>query len=98
MGKVKKQRKHAKTIKYFLKRDILKDTFPPSTSPNIKTNNVIYAIIEAEDTISSYFYLTGRFPQHTSRGNWYLIVDTNSILEIPIKIAQLHQWLMLGKN
>ena len=53
-------------MKYTLTQDILHDTFPPSPSLHIKTNNTVYTIIEAEDTISGYFYLTGRFPQRLS--------------------------------
>ena len=45
-------------------RDILEDVFPHSPSSNTKTNNVLYNIIEAEDAISGYFDLTGRFSQH----------------------------------
>ena len=85
-----------------LNRDILEDTFLPSPSPSIKINNVVYTRIEAEDKISGYFVLTGRFPQRLSQGNQYLMVgyhyDANLILGIPIQITQLHQWLMLGKN
>ena len=51
-------------------------------------NDVVYTIIEAEDAISGYFDLTGRFPQRSIRGNQYLVVEyyynANSILVIPI--------------
>ena len=36
-------------MKDALNRDILGDEFPPSPSPNIKTNDVLYTIIKAED-------------------------------------------------
>ena len=88
--KLKKQCKHGETMKDTLNQDVLEDKFPPSPSPNIKTNDVVYTIIEAEDAISGHFDLTSRFPQRSSRGNQYLMAgyhyDANSILGITIKI------------
>ena len=79
---------------------------PPSPSTSIKTNDVVYTIIEAEDVISDYFDLTSRFPQCWIRGNQYLIVgyyyNANSILGAPIKnhiaISNVNAWKELQKN
>ena len=61
-----KSNKHGETMKDNLNRDILGDAFPRLPSPNIKKNDVVYTIIEAEDAISGYFYLSGCFPQRSS--------------------------------
>ena len=65
------------------------DHFPPSPSPNIKCNEVAYAIINRADMSVGYMDGTGRFPQRSSRGNEYILIgyhfDGNAILGQPIK-------------
>ena len=71
-----------------LLNDITHDNFPPSPTPNRKTNDVIYSVID-DNNLRSYMDLTGRFPQKSSRGNQYIMVgyhmDANSILAHPLK-------------
>ena len=64
--------------------------FPPSPQPNIKSNEVIYTIVNTQD--KGFFDLPGRFPICSSRGNQYLVIayhyDANAILGMPIKNRQ----------
>ena len=50
------------------------DYFPSSDSPNTKTNEVCYALIDMESESVGYMDLTGRFPKRSSRGNQYILV------------------------
>ena len=65
------------------------DLFPPSDSPNLKINEVIYSIIDSPPTGLSYIDLTGRFPYKSTRGNEHILVgyhyDANAILATPLK-------------
>ena len=66
-----------------LQQEILQDAFPTSDTPNVKTHEVVYAVIQDSD-VTAYTDLTGRFPYRSSRGNEYILVgyhyDANSIL------------------
>ena len=66
----------------------IQDFFPPSESPNHRTNEVCYAIIDLEKELG-FMDLTGKFPRKSSRGNEYLLIgynyDANHIRAIPIK-------------
>ena len=68
---------------------ISNNTFPISPSPNQRTHDVAYAIIDPSTMTNAYFDLTGKFPQRSSSGNQYIFVgynyDANSILAEPIK-------------
>ena len=68
------------------------ELFPPSDSPNLKTNEVIYSIIDFSPTGLSYIDLTGQFPYKSTRGNGYIIVGyyygTNTILGTLLKITK----------
>ena len=72
--------------------DILHDAFPNSDSPNIKTHDVAYSILELPPKNIAYTDLTGRFPYRSSRGNEYIMVgyhfDANAIVAEPIKNRQ----------
>ena len=68
------QKRTNKNITDIVKQEIIDDSFPTSPSPNVKTNDVLCAIIETGDLHSSYFDTTGRFPQRSSRGNQYVMV------------------------
>ena len=65
------------------------DAFPSSPDPNLRTNQVAYAIIDPDNMINGYFDLAGKFPQRSSSGNQYVLVgynfDANSILATPFK-------------
>jgi hypothetical protein len=63
--------------------------FPQSDTPNIKTNDAAYSIIQFTPKDKAYIDLTGRFPYTSSRGNQYILVgyhyDSNAILVTPLK-------------
>ena len=65
------------------------DFFPPSPSPNIRTNCVVYLLVNPDEFTTGYIDLTGRFPQRSSRGNEYILVgyhyDGNTILATALK-------------
>ena len=42
------------------------DAFSESFSPNVKTNDVIYVIVDSDDIITGVMDLMGPFPQRTS--------------------------------
>ena len=67
----------------------LQDFFPESPSPNIKTNEVVYAIVDKTRYTLGYQDLTGRFPVRSSQGNEYILVgyhyDANYIMGVPLK-------------
>ena len=50
------------------------DSFSPSPVPNIKSNDIAYAIIDKNDICTAYADLTGRFPMRFSRGNHQILV------------------------
>lgn len=58
--------------------------FSSSDGPNIKTNEVIYALFNSSPSGLAYIDLTGRFPYRSARGNEYIFVayhyDANAIL------------------
>ena len=60
-----------------------------SDSPNVKTNEVMYLLIDREEMSTGYQDLTGRFPQRSAKGNEYVLVgyhyDANCILGIPVR-------------
>ena len=47
------------TLEETLKRDIMADAFPTSPTPNIKTNEVAYAVIDPDTLSNAYFDMTG---------------------------------------
>ena len=79
---------NGKSLKDALEQDILQDFFPSSPLPNIKTKEVVNAIVDLKDLVA-YGDLTGKFPYKSSRGNQYILVgyhhDANNIQGIPIK-------------
>ena len=66
------------------------DLYPPSDTPNIRTNDVVYAMVSTSD--KGFLDLPGRFPHCSSRGNQYIVIayvyDANAILGVPIKNRQ----------
>ena len=86
---LKKRTKPGETIADTLKCNMEADHFPPSLSPNEKTNDVCYAIIDKDVISTAYTDLTGRFPMRSSRDNEYIMVayhyDANLIYGNAIK-------------
>ena len=86
---MKAKQKPGQTLEEVLHVDIQEDTFPQSETPNMKTNDVVYAVINRNEICTAYTDLTGRFPMQSSRGNQYILVgyhyDGNCILEKAIK-------------
>ena len=88
-----------------LKKDIFDDAFHPPQENNIKTNDVIYALIDSKSGLG-YMDLTGRFPYQSSRGNNYLMVaynyDANAILVEALKNRQaasiVDAWTLINKK
>ena len=85
---LKKNLPSDKSLSEALTEDILKDAFPVSDTPNIKTQEVLYAVFETNKELG-YMDLTGRFPYKSSRGHEYILVaynyDGNAILAQPLK-------------
>ena len=87
--KLKAKQKPGQTVEEVLQVEIQEDSFPESETPNIKTNDVVYAVINRNEICTAYTDLTGRFPMRSSRGNQYISVeyhyDGNYILGKAIK-------------
>ena len=77
------------TLEECLTRDMMKDAFPLSPTPNTKCNDVAYAVINPEEMSNAYCDLTGRFPQRSTSGNQYIMIgyhyDANAFLAEPLK-------------
>lgn len=91
-GRTKRERQGLKSTKHCsqpIDPDILDDSFPISDAPNVKTNEVAFAILDPTTTSKAYFDLTGRFPHRSFQGNQYIMVsyhyDANSILAEPLR-------------
>ena len=53
---------------------ITMDSFPSSPTPNKKSHQVAYVILNKTDLNTAYQDLTGRFPVRSSRGNEYTAI------------------------
>ena len=84
-----------------LEKGIKEDAFPSSLSPNVKTNDVIYLLLESSSAGMGYIDLTGRFPFCSAKGNQCILgayhFDANSIYTKPIKIESQHSSLQRGR-
>ena len=69
------------------------DSFPPSLTFSIKTNDVMYHVYQTDLPGKEYSDLTGRFLYRCSRGNESILVgchfDGNSIIATPIGYRQV---------
>ena len=54
--------------------ELKEDNFPIPETPNVKTNDVVYAIINRHEICTVYTGLTGRFPMRSSIENQYILV------------------------
>jgi len=89
-GHIKQERKNLQSTKASVLKDALdEDFFPPSDTPNLKTNDTVYAMVDPSKMGSASMDLTGRFPYTSRRGNQYVLVgyhyDANYIAAIPLK-------------
>ena len=66
---LKARKKPNETMRDVITTDIMTDAYPSSPSPNLRTNQVAYAVIDPENTNNGYFDLAGKFPQLSSSGN-----------------------------
>jgi len=78
------------STKTLISKDALnEDYFPPSNTPNLKTNETVYAMVDPRKMGSASMDLTGRFPYTSRRGNQYILVgyhyDANYIAVTPLK-------------
>ena len=77
------------TIEQMVTKEIENDAFPLSPSPNTKTYDVVYVVIDKKEFNTAYTDITGQFPMRSSRGNQYILVgyhfDANCIHGIAIK-------------
>ena len=88
IARLKQQIPSGKTLEEALREDVFDDAFPISEKANVRTNDVVYAIIDHKANLA-YMDLTGRFPYKSSRGNEYILVayhfDANAILVDALK-------------
>ena len=82
----------SKNLTDLLRVSIDADDFPPSDNPDLKTNEVTYAMFDSSPTGLVYIDLTGRFPYQSARGNEYILIgyhyDANAILCKALKNRQ----------
>ena len=88
-GHLKQERQHLQSTRIKATQDNDDSHFPPSDEPNVKTNDVIYAILDYNKSGKAYGDLTGKFPVISSRGTQYFLVsyhyDANAIYAICLK-------------
>ena len=89
---LKAKLKPGQTLEQVLTQEIDTDNFPSSPSPNTKSQDVAYMIINKSEVCTAYTDLTGRFPCRSSSGNEYLMIayhyDGNVIVAKPLKIEK----------
>ena len=65
------------------------DYFPISDQPNVRSNQVCYALINPSSSVTGYMDLTGRLPKRSSRGNECILLGhryySNYVEGIPTK-------------
>ena len=73
-----------------LQQNVDEDSFPDSPTPNKKTHDVAYMVINKDELCTAYADLIGIFPCRSSRGNEYLLIayhyDGNYIVGYALKI------------
>ena len=83
------KKRPGQTLLDVFKEELDRDSFLPSPSPNIKTHDITYIIINRDDICTAYTDLTGRFPCRSSSGNEYLLIayhyDGSVIVAKPLK-------------
>ena len=71
---LKHKQKNGQSLAEVLIEEMNNDNFPASPVPNVKSNDVAYALINKNEISTAYTDLTGRFPMKSSRGNQYILV------------------------
>ena len=74
IARLKAKIKPGQTLKGAIQEKLNKDSFPPSPSPNIKTDDVLYMVIDRDEISTTYTDLTGRFSCKLGSGNEYVMV------------------------
>ena len=101
VAQLKKNLPTGTTLEDAIRTEIIQDSFPSSDSPNIKTKEVLYAMVDSNKDLG-YMDLTGRFPYKSSRGNEYILIsynyDGNTILAEPLKIERHKPLSVHGLN
>ena len=86
---LKQNLKSGQTFQQAFELDIDSDFFPQSETPNARTHNVCYTLLDHDDLSTAYMDTTGKFPQKSSRGHEYILIgyhyDANLIYGIPLK-------------
>lgn len=88
-GHMKQERQHLQSTKN--SKPIVYDDnfFPDSDIPNIRTDDVLYTILNITSQSKAYGDLTGKFPVISSRGTQYFLVsyhyDANAVYAICLK-------------
>ena len=89
LKKLQALKSKGQTLEEVFTEEIHKDNFPKAPTPNIKTNDVAYILIDKKDLSTAYTDLTGKFPMRSSRGNQYILIgyhyDANCIHGTAIK-------------
>ena len=71
-----------------LQVDLDNDSFPLYQTPNIKTNDVVYMVVDQSDLSTVYTDITGRFSCKSSSGNEYFMIayhyDGDTIIGRPL--------------
>ena len=87
-----KFKKIVQSLEDVLQAELNANSFPNSPTPNTKTNNVAYMVINRNDLATAYTDLTGRFPCKPRSGNEYILVayhfDGNCITSRALKIGK----------
>ena len=74
ISRLKEKMKPSQTLKEAITEELHEGNFSISSSPNIKTNNVMYMIIDRKEISMVCIDLTGCFTCKSSSGNEYVMV------------------------
>ena len=89
METLKRKEKPEQTLAQTLQTELDEDSYPPSPTPNTKSHDIAYIIINKDELFTAYTDLTGQFPFKSSRSNQYVLLwyhyDTNCIIAETLK-------------
>ena len=93
-------------MKNLIEAYILHDVFPTSDSPNVKTHDVAYSVVELPPKNIAYTDLTSQFLYRFSCGNQYIFLvydyDSNTILATSINnqstLSIVKSWKSIHKE
>ena len=72
---LKSKQKPGQTLADIFQSKLDKDILPPSPTPNTKSHDVAYMIINKDELCTAYTDLTGQIPFKSSRCNQYVMVE-----------------------